>query len=89
MPTHSTTKSHIEDKLKNNPQPHIERADHENSTEAPQIVIHHTSQGNVVKDATPDPYHLHPLYRSHKFDSHVGKKFQDTLGSLPEEDETM
>ncbi|KAJ8058414.1 hypothetical protein OCU04_012603 [Sclerotinia nivalis] len=89
MATHSTTKSQVEDSLKNNHQPRIERDDHENSTEAPQIVIHHTSLESIVKDATPEPYHLHPFYRSQKYDSHVGKKFQDTLGSLPEEDEAM
>ncbi|TGO07236.1 hypothetical protein BTUL_0306g00030 [Botrytis tulipae] len=75
MATYSTTKSH--------------RADHENSTGAPRIVIHHTSLESVVKHATPEPHHLHPFYRSQRPDSRLGKKFQDTLGSLREEDEAM
>ncbi|CCD42633.1 hypothetical protein BofuT4_P074350.1 [Botrytis cinerea T4] len=89
MATHSTTKAQVEENIPNNHQPRIERADHGNPTEVPQIVIHHTSPESIVKDASPEPYHLHPFYRSQKYDSHVGKKFQDTLGSLPEENEAM
>ncbi|CAD6446254.1 392a656e-5ed7-4912-9479-14a5b549f138-CDS [Sclerotinia trifoliorum] len=87
MTTHSTTKPQIRSSLNSNHQPLVEHINPGNFTKAPQIVIHLASPGSIIKDATPQPYHLRPFYHSQHRVSFAGKKFQDTLGSLPEEDE--